>query len=756
MTDAIETYLQRQATTVGIKLEEVRRSLWVPQLSGANGNCLGVIETGSEIGNISIFPDGRRLVTTHEDTYVRCWDLTQGTQIWKTKASDKTWVYGNAISPDGKRIATSSYESSIHIFNANTGNCVLKMKGHSDDVNSVTWSPNGEQLASISADNTIRVWDVNTGICINLLSLNQDVGAVHQISWSPNGRYLASVGNPPVHIWDARSGKLVLQYEEAGGGKNCVCWSPDSYYLASGLENGNIGIWKALTGVLFKQIEGNNAFEVKQDIKHLAWSSDGNFVSSTATYQGKVKIWDVRTTKQLAKFENTVTGVSVSLAWSSDSSFVASNCGTEINLWNTRHLLSSQTITTFDPNPTQPLLSHLSLLPTALAQLHRLGIYPPLSLVQNLLDLTGGHPVNNSLTQLTQEPGISELIALRWSEPARIGLIALLLHKIPFPDWEPSDDISPREISNALQTALKGEPTEAKAPPPPISLLQEAAKLINEQLLFLLQIIGEQAVITEPALPLRLLARIPNLPALSSLQRQLLGVRVSFGDRKGRSIGNAPGAERGQVSGVEASTRTDWTSLLPSQLALPQKVLNYRYQRGELLFRTRELAEPPRMRPTVLLLDISPPAFGSIETITRISAFTVANFLRKANIPVVLITNGEEQEQILQLDNPEYLVEIWAKRSISPINEVRSLKLANAIRTNLKDESGLEPIILLLTHPWFGAEAKLSPIPGLRGLFVQYPSVQVQPTIAKLCDRYLCIDVKQTAELGETLGYLLG
>ena len=400
--------------------------------------------------------------------------------------------------------------------------------------------------------------------------------------------------------------------------------------------------------------------------------------------------------------------------------------------------------------------SYLHLLPSALAQMHRLGIYPPLSLIQDLLNLTGGQPVNNSLAQLTQDTGIAELIALRWSTPARIGLVALLLHKIPFPEWEPRSDISPREISNALQAGLKGEPMEPQAPPPPISPLQEAAKLIDEQLLSLLTILGEQAVAAEPALPLRLLSRIPNLPALSSLQRQLLGVRVCFGDHRGRSIGNAPGAERGQVSGVETSSRTDWSSLLPSQLALPKSVLNYRYQRGELLFRTRELAEPPRLRPTVLLLDVTPPAFGPIEAITRISAFAVANFLRQADISVVLITNGEEQEQILQLDNPEDLVEIWTHRTISPANEVRSLKLANAIRTNLRDESGLEPIILLLTHPWFGAEVKLSRIPGLRGLFVQYPSMQIQPAIANLCDRYSSIDVEQTAELGEILGYLMG
>ena len=404
-----------------------------------------------------------------------------------------------------------------------------------------------------------------------------------------------------------------------------------------------------------------------------------------------------------------------------------------------------------------PLPSYPSLLPTALAQMHRLGIYPPLSLVQDLLDLTGGHPVNNSLTQLAQDTttGIPDLIALCWSATARIGLVALLLHKIPFPDWEPPSHISPREISAALKTALKGESIEPEAPPPPISLLREAGKLIDEKLLSLLTILGAKAVETEPALPLRLLSRVPDLPALSSLQRQLLGVRVCFGNRSGRSIGNAPGAERGQVSGVETSSKTDWISLLPSQLALPQPVLEYRHYRGELLFRTRELAEPPHLRPTVLLLDVTPPAFGPVEAITRIAAFAVANSLRQADMPVVLITTGEEEDRILQLDNPENLVEIWTQRSLAPANEVRTLKLANAVRTNLKDESGQEPMILLLTQPWFGAEKNMPRVPGLRGLFIQYPSMDVKPSIANLCERWETLAAGQTAELGQILGYLM-
>ncbi|MEH2368499.1 hypothetical protein [Nostoc sp.] len=790
MRETIEAYLARQAATVGIKVAQITCPLWVPHLAGAKGHCLGMIEGNydykKEKGRrynccygIALLPDRHAMVTGNMNGQLHCYNLETGALVWQNSHESyyiEDYIINYlAFSPCGNLLATSSKDL-IRIWDAASGQCLQRFDQYGDyqDYESyditikVRWSPDGTRLACGYSDPdsstaSVAVLNINTSKWeLNLIADE----VLHTFDWSPDGQFIFSGGWRTNCLWNATTGEKIASYNLDSLAQTCE-WSPNGRYLAIGtyfdyssnydteIEGGKIYIWDAATHS-----------EVLQWINHgssvnsVAWSPDGHLLASASEMDERIRIWNTRNYQEIERFlfpHNDSINQVIGLFWSSDGAFlVSSHLDDYFRFWDTRHLLSSQTFTTFDPNPTKPLPTHFRLLPTALAQMHRLGIYPPLSLVQDLLNLTGGQLADNPLAQLATDNGISELIALFWSAPARIGLVALLLHKIPFPDWEPPSGISPREISNALQAGLKGEPIEPQAPPTPISPLQEAAKLIDDRLLCLLTILGEQAVAAEPALPLRLLSRIPNLPALNSLQRQLLGVRVCLGDHTGRSIGNTPGAERGQVSGVETSSRTDWSSLLPTQLALPQTVLNYRYQRGELLFRTRELAEPPRLRPTVLLLDVTPPVFGPIEAITRIAAFAMANFLRQADIPIVLITTGEEQEQILQLDNPQDLVEIWTYRAMSPANEVRSLKLANAIRTNLLDESGLEPIILLLTHPWFGAESKLSRVQGLRGLFVQYPNMQVKPAIADLCERYSYIDSEQTADLGQILGYLMG
>ena len=123
---------------------------------------------------------------------------------------------------------------------------------------------------------------------------------------------------------------------------------------------------------------------------------------------------------------------------------------------------------------------------------------------------------------------------------------------------------------------------------------------------------------------------------------------------------------------------------------------------------------------------------------------------------MALTTTGEDSDLVLPLNNPTDWVEIWTQRIQTPANEIRTLKLAKAVRTNLKAENGLEPIILLLTQPWFGAELQIPSLPGLRGLFVQYPHSEEIPALANLCERAADLSPKQTEELGKKLGSVLG
>lgn len=72
------------------------------------------------------------------------------------------------------------------------------MTGHSDSVNSVSFSPDGEIIASGSSDKTIKLWKKDGVPSTTLIGHK---GAVTSVNFSPDGKTLASA---------SKDGKVIL------------------------------------------------------------------------------------------------------------------------------------------------------------------------------------------------------------------------------------------------------------------------------------------------------------------------------------------------------------------------------------------------------------------------------------------------------------------------------------------------------------------------------------------------------------------
>jgi WD40 repeat protein len=51
----------------------------------------------------------------------------------------------------------------LKLWDAQTGQEILTLKGHSDRVWSVAFSPDGKRIVSGSVDETLKLWDSQTG-----------------------------------------------------------------------------------------------------------------------------------------------------------------------------------------------------------------------------------------------------------------------------------------------------------------------------------------------------------------------------------------------------------------------------------------------------------------------------------------------------------------------------------------------------------------------------------------------------------------
>jgi ATP-dependent Clp protease ATP-binding subunit ClpC len=755
----LTAYAHRQAATVGRRGRAPAADAWVPSLPEGDGQrLLGMIRL-PEVDNpsfsgIAITRDSRRAIVAGPDNYASAWDLTTGRQVWR---SSEEVGYDLSLSPDGRWVAVPTVGHPLLILDCETGNQVSLCKGEEDYSEEIAWAPDSRRIASAAYNDSsraVRIWDPFQGHCIKVCSGHNK--PVQGLGWSTCGRFLASGGNGDdgVRIWDPDTGQCLRHFRPGPETVWNLKWSPDSRTLAVSYMDGEVLLLDAETGHVLHRLRGKSPNHLGASA--LGWSPDGRFVAAAFQVQaGGLHIWDSVTGNAVLEVANRSNGFWSRLAWAPNGAFLAlSSDPGGAYFFDVRELrvLGASATAPQDGEP-PPLTGDLRLLPLALARLLRLGIHPPLSLLRDLLAATGGR-VGGALEALRDE--LRPLSELRWPEQARIGLVALLLHGLPQPDWQPPADATPSEVGEAVARALAGYEIPAEAPSAPVALLQKAAGRIDEKMLALLAMLGPEVVATDPGVTLRLISKVSAMPRLNRRQRELLGVRARADRGSSKAMGIAAGTDRVIAGGIEMGSLTARRrSLLPTQLALPLYVQKARHIRAELLFRSREAMEPPRLRPTVIVLDVSPPTFGPVESLTRMAAHIVASTLLDAGVPVVLVTPDDPSDAIISIEHRADLVEGWTRRTYVPAKAARLLRVASALRSHLQDGNGVEPAVLLMSHCWFGAEETLPDTPGLRGLFVRHPGHNVFPPAAFLCERHHQLAPSEITNIGPMLGELL-
>src|SRR4029077_7789654 len=103
-------------------------------------------------------------------------------------------------------LATCGKDRTIQLWDVDTGQRRLSLRGHTDDINWVAFSPDGRTLASASDDNSIKLWDATRDAARMTLSGLSD--RVLGVLFSPDGKCLISCGRDGgVIVWDPATGR---------------------------------------------------------------------------------------------------------------------------------------------------------------------------------------------------------------------------------------------------------------------------------------------------------------------------------------------------------------------------------------------------------------------------------------------------------------------------------------------------------------------------------------------------------------------
>jgi WD40 repeat protein len=159
-----------------------------------------------QVRAVAFNKDGRKLALAAgiagRSGTVALLDLESGAITEIQHAKDE--ILAVAFSTDGKWLATGGTDSIVRVWNLETREAALELRGHTDWISALAFSPDGKLLASGSADRTARIWKTDSWKEQFQLPV-QITEPVNGVAFSIEGDLLAfAVGGPEeraIRVW---------------------------------------------------------------------------------------------------------------------------------------------------------------------------------------------------------------------------------------------------------------------------------------------------------------------------------------------------------------------------------------------------------------------------------------------------------------------------------------------------------------------------------------------------------------------------
>jgi RNA polymerase sigma factor (sigma-70 family) len=263
-----------------------------------------------------------------------------------------TQIVSLTVSTDGKLAVTSSgnspYNSALagqfspaRVFDLTDGRCLYSLPdergAYSEYPEAVALSPDGKVLATRDGK-YLRFWDTATGKALRKLDYASAGGSRSPTEWitfTPDGKQVAvTLLGHAVQLVDVESCKVIQTF--ATGAAACVCgFSPDGKLMAAGgyEYEGKVystRLWEVATGKERRRFAIGH--ELNRPIGALALSHDGALLAGASWGDGRLRLFEVATGKELQVFPKIGNGIA-SAAFAPDGKTVAA-AGDQIHLYD--------------------------------------------------------------------------------------------------------------------------------------------------------------------------------------------------------------------------------------------------------------------------------------------------------------------------------------------------------------------------------------------------------------------------------------
>ena len=223
------------------------------------------------------------------------------------------------FSPDGELLVSGSDDTTVKLWDVQTGGEIKTFYGHTQGVFSVSISEDCTRIASGSRDKTICLWNIQTGECCYVI---EQEDTVYHVSFIPNTpQCLLSICNDKIWQQDINGHRIGPTYNGS-----CSAFSSDGTQFVSCNET-TVTVRNSSSGVIAAE-----CYLAQGDIYCCHLSPDNKLVA--AAVKSTAYVWDI--TSSEPHLIETFTGHTdniTSLAFSSPSSLISTSWDKSIKLW---------------------------------------------------------------------------------------------------------------------------------------------------------------------------------------------------------------------------------------------------------------------------------------------------------------------------------------------------------------------------------------------------------------------------------------
>jgi len=139
-------------------------------------------------------------------------------------------------------MAAATADHEIHLWDLETMELKVSLKGHSDQVWEVKFSTNETTLASASSDKTLRLWDTQDGSPLGVL--RGHTAAIRCLSFSYEGYLISGDQDANLFLWEAENAHPIKQWQAHEGCVHSVTFSPADPLMAISVgADGSVASW---------------------------------------------------------------------------------------------------------------------------------------------------------------------------------------------------------------------------------------------------------------------------------------------------------------------------------------------------------------------------------------------------------------------------------------------------------------------------------------------------------------------------------